>query len=62
MRSPNGDWVELSEEDLKSLIDREAKKRLHMSGEAFVASYKKGELPNTAAVSEIGMLLRLGTL
>jgi len=62
MESPNGDWVKLTEEELRQLVDREARRRLNMSGEVFVQRYRDGTLPPGPGVSEIGMLLKLGAI
>ena len=61
MEDSNGDWVKLNDEELKQLIDREARKRLRISGEVFVKCYREGTLPASPAVRYKGMLLKLGT-
>ncbi len=51
-------YVELSADDLLQEIDREARRRLGMSGEEFAEKYHRGELPDTAVTTELGILLR----
>ena len=51
--------VELSEEELISEIDQEARGRLGMSFEQFVLEYQTGTLPDTLAVNELIIMLRL---
>ena len=61
--SLNGDIsaevIELSEEELIRELDQEAKERLGMSFEQFVEHYNSGLLPDTLAVNELVILLRL---
>ena len=45
-------------DDLLDEIDREARRRLGMSGEEFADKFYRGELPDTLAVVELGILLR----
>jgi hypothetical protein len=49
--------LEVSEEELLAQIGREAEERLGMSLEEFVEKYRRGELPDTPAVNELGILL-----
>jgi len=51
--------VQLSQEELDQLIDREARKRLGMSGREFKRKYARRELPDVPAVRDIAMLLKL---
>lgn len=44
-------------EELLEEIDREARRRLGMSGEEFAYKYHRGELPDTLAAIELGTLL-----
>ncbi len=49
--------VEISEEELLAQIGREAEERLGMSLIEFAEKYRRGELPDTPAVNELGILL-----
>ena len=49
--------LEVSEEELLAQIGREAEERLGMSLEEFAEKYCRGELPDTPAVNELGILL-----
>ena len=51
--------VQLSQEELDQLIDREARKRLGISGQEFKRKYARRELPDVPAVRDIAMLLKL---
>ncbi len=51
--------VELSEEEIINDIDQEARERLHMSFDQFVEEYRAGTLPDTLAVNELVIMLRL---
>jgi hypothetical protein len=51
--------VELSEEEIIREIDQEARERLHMSFDQFVDEYRAGTLPDTLAVNELVIMLRL---
>ncbi len=51
--------VELSEEELVREIAQETQERLGMSFEQFVEEYRAGTLPDTLAVNELVILLRL---
>ncbi len=51
--------IQLSREELDALIDAEARKRLGITGEEFKRRYGNKELPDTPAVREIAMLLKL---
>lgn len=53
--------VQLSDQELDALIDAEARKRLGISGAEFKEKYEKNELPDTPAVREVAMLLKLAT-
>jgi hypothetical protein len=49
---------EISREELLARVDRGAKGRLGLSGwEEFADMYRHGELPDTLAVNELGILL-----
>jgi len=56
-----GTRVQLSQQELDQLIDREARKRLGMSGQEFKRKYAQRELPDVPAVRDIAMLLKLAT-
>ena len=47
----------VSEEEILSEIDRETRRRLGMSGEEFAEAHRKGLLPDTPAVNELGIVL-----
>jgi len=50
--------VEVTTDELLARVDRGARKRLNMSGwEEFAEKYRRGELPDTLAVNELGILL-----
>lgn len=49
--------LEISEEELLAQIGREAEERLGMSLGEFAEKYRRGELPDTSAVNELGILL-----
>lgn len=53
------DIITLNKKEIEELIDRECKKRLGMSTKVFLQKRKHGRLPNTTAVHDIEMLLRL---
>ena len=53
------EFVELSEEERIREIDQEARERLGMSFEQFVKEYRAGQLPDTLAVNELVIMLRL---
>jgi len=53
------DIVTLSRKEAKELIDRECRKRLGMSAIEFVQKSRHGELPQSSAVHDIKMLLKL---
>lgn len=53
--------VQLSDEELDALIDREARTRLGISGEEFKRKYARNDLPDTPAVRDIAMLLKLAS-
>lgn len=55
----NGDVVSLSREEVKRLIDRECRKRLGISAKEFLQKREHGELPKSAAVHDIEILLKL---
>ena len=59
-RAPRNPWLpvmEISEEELLAQIGREAEERLGMSLIEFAEKYRRGELPDTPAVNELGILL-----
>ena len=49
--------MEIAEEELLAQIGREAEERLGMSLSEFTEKYRRGELPDTPAVNELGILL-----
>ena len=51
---------ELTDEDILFEIDREARRRLGMSGDEFIDKYLRGEMPcsHSAAAAELGFLVR----
>jgi hypothetical protein len=50
--------VEVAPEELLEEVDRGARQRLHLSGwEEFAERYHGGQLPDTLAVNELGILL-----
>lgn len=52
--------IKFSDKELNNLIDREARKRLGISGYHFTRQYKAGILDTCKpAVGDIGMLLKL---
>lgn len=51
--------IQLTEEELDALIDAEARRRLHMSGEEFKRKLASNELPDTPVVRDIAMLVKL---
>lgn len=53
---------EVSREEIVAEIDREARDRLDMSFEEFLAAYEEGGLPDTLAVNELVILLRFAGL
>jgi len=55
----NGDIIILDDKEVLTLIDNECRKRLHMSAEEFMRKYGAGELPQSTAVHDIEMLLKL---
>ena len=59
MATETGTRVQLSQQELDQLIDREARKRLGMSGQEFKTKYARRELPDVPAVRDIAMLLKL---
>jgi len=55
------DRVQLSQTELDSLIDSEARKRMGMSGAEFSRRYLNKDLPETTAVRDIAMLPKLAS-
>ena len=51
--------VRLSKKRLEALIEREARRRLHMSGQEFRRRLRAGTLPESVAVRDIAMLVKL---
>lgn len=49
--------LEISAEDVLAQIGREAEERLGMSLEEFAEKHRRGKLPDTSAVNELGILL-----
>lgn len=55
---PHIEPLEISDEELREQIAREAKEYLGMSYEEFVEAYRQGTLPDELAANELAMLLR----
>jgi len=55
----DGDVVTLNKKEVMVLIDRECRKRLHMSAKDFLRKRDNGGLPHSAAVHDIEMILKL---
>ena len=55
----NGVRYQLTYKELLDLIDRESRRRMHMSGEEFIKRLKSKALPETVAKRDIEMLVRL---
>ena len=55
----NGDVITLNKQEVLALVDKECRKRLHISGKEFIRKRAKGELPNSLAVHDVEMMLRL---
>ena len=53
--------VQLSDRELDELIDTEARSRLGISGPEFKRRYLSRDLPETATVRDIAMLLKLAS-
>ena len=53
------DQVRLSKQEFDALLDREARKRLGMSGAEFKGKHADGTLPDSVAVRDVGNLLKL---
>ena len=53
------DVVVLSAEEVRTMIDVEARERLDMTGEQFIQRFLKHDLPDSAAVADIGIWVRL---
>ena len=49
----------LDDAELKSLIDREARERLGMSGDEFLQAYFEETLPDLPAATELAMMVKL---
>lgn len=52
------DVIPITDDDLRLTIDREARRRLGISGEDFLSRLKRHDLPDSAAVSDIAVLAR----
>ncbi len=52
--------VVITRADLDKTIHEQACKRLNMTGEDFIKAFRAGKLPDTPAVRDIGMWVRLG--
>lgn len=60
---PNIEVEEFTREEIVEEIDREARERLGMTGfEEFLTAYVEGTLPDTLAVNELVILLRVAGL
>ena len=59
--TPDGNLRELTPEEARALLDRQARRYLGMSGEEFVRRYRAGEFAevDTPDVSRVLMLLPL---
>ena len=55
----DGDVITLNKEEVMALIDRECRKRLHMSAAEFLKKRDNGGMPRSIAVHDIEMMLRL---
>lgn len=55
----NGDIITLNKKEVMALIDKECRKRLQMSAKEFMRKRAKRELPNSLAVHDIEMILKL---
>jgi hypothetical protein len=55
---PEIEPVEISDDELREGIAREAEARLGMTYEELVEAYQEGTLPDTLAVNELVILLR----
>ncbi len=55
---PNGN-VTLTKDELRLMIDTEARKRLKMTGAEFIKCFHEGTLPDTPAARDVAMLLKL---
>jgi hypothetical protein len=55
---PSIEPIEVSDEELREEIAREAEARLDMTYEEFVEAYREGTLPDTLAVNDLVILLR----
>jgi hypothetical protein len=49
--------IVLTPDEIRAAIDVEARKRLHMSGVDFIRRWQRHELPDTAAASDIAILV-----
>ena len=55
----NGDVLVLTQEEVLAMIDREARRRLGISGAEFLKCLKQGTLKETIAKRDIQMLVKL---
>ena len=55
----NGDVLVLTQEEVLAMIDREARRRLDISGSEFLKRLKQGTLKETVAKRDIEMLVKL---
>ena len=53
------DVVVMSAEEVRAIIDGEARERLNMTGEQFIQRWLKHDLPDSSAVADIGIWVRL---
>lgn len=53
------DVVIVTEDQVRAAIDAEARARMSISGEEFIRRWQLFDLSDTAAVSDIGILVRL---
>ena len=51
--------VTLTKAELRQMIDTEARMRLKMTGDEFIKRFNEGTLPDTPAVRDVAMLLKL---
>jgi hypothetical protein len=53
------DAIVMSYDELRHTIDVEARERMGISGDTFIEKWRQNKLPDTAAASDIGILVRL---
>lgn len=55
----NGDIISLSKKEVAVIIEKECQKRLRMTAKEFLQKRRDGTLPQSTAVSDIEMMLKL---